>query len=301
MQILHDRYIMLDSLTENRVDHKKPRQEGITYIIDKFQGFDKVNFEIISPFIDIVKIYGAYPLLISEDHLIKRIDFYHKNNVLVSTGSTLTEYAIRENVFEKFIEESKIAGFDIIEISKNNIHLTLEEKKKIVKIIKSHDLKHHWKIGKKDPRRQLTFEETIKRINEALEINQEKIIFEAPLEIQQAVLIAEFGQRVNIGEVKLENVVSIESQRRGFLSKASFSISPVKKGPEGSPATKFIYHIIRNKHPVEQSELIYITNLPRRTVQASIEELRNQGLIIEKNSLDDTRKKIYNLVKDEWI
>ena len=328
---------MLDSLTENRVDHKKPRHEGITYIIDKFQGFDSQNFEIIAPFIDMVKIYGAYPLLISEEHLIKRIDFYHKNNVLVSTGSTLTEYAIRENTFEKFVEESKIAGFDIIEISENNIHLSLEEKKKIIKIMESHDLRHQWKIGKKDPRRQLTLDETIKGINEALEINQEKIIleanlgfnvgiydekgdikwnllsaitskispnniiFETPLEVQQAVLIAEFGQRVNLGEVKLENVVSIESQRRGFLSKASFSISPVKKGPEGSPATKFIYYIIRNKHPVEQSELIYMTNLPRRTVQASIEELRNQGLIIEKNSLDDTRKKVYNLVKDEWI
>jgi phosphosulfolactate synthase len=328
---------MLDSLAENRIDHKKPRHEGITYIIDKFHGFDRENFEIISPFIDIVKIYGAYPLLISEEHLIKRIDFYHKNNVLVSTGSTLTEYAIRENMFEKFVEESKIAGFDIIEISENNIHLSLEEKKKIIKILKSHDLRHQWKIGKKDPRRQLSPDETIKRINESLEINQEKIIleanlgynvgiydekgeikwnllsaitskispnniiFEAPLEIQQAVLIAEFGQRVNLGEIKLENVVSIESQRRGFLSKASFSITPVKKGPEGSPATKFIYYIIRNKHPVEQSELIHMTNLPRRTVQASIEELRNQGLIIEKNSLDDTRKKVYNLVKDEWI
>jgi phosphosulfolactate synthase len=328
---------MLDSLTESRVDHNKPRHEGITYIIDKFQGFDSENFEIISPFIDMVKIYGAYPLLISEEHLIKRIDFYHKNNVLVSTGSTLTEYAIRENMFVQFVEESKIAGFDIIEISENNIHLSLEEKKKIIKIMESHGLRHQWKIGKKDPRRQLTLDETIKRINEALEISQEKIIleanlgfnvgiydekgdikwnrlsaitskispnniiFETPLEIQQAVLIAEFGQRVNLGEVKLENVVSIESQRRGFLSKASFSITPVKKGPEGSPATKFIYYIIRNKHPVEQSELIYMTNLPRRTVQASIEELRNQGLIIEKNSLDDTRKKVYNLVKDEWI
>ena len=132
---------MLDSLTENRVDHKKPRHEGITYIIDKFQGFDRQNFEIISPFIDMVKIYGAYPLLVSEDHLIKRIDYYHGNNVLVSTGSTLTEYALRENVFEKFVEESKIAGFDIIEISENNIHLSIEEKKKITKILKSHDSK----------------------------------------------------------------------------------------------------------------------------------------------------------------
>jgi phosphosulfolactate synthase len=328
---------MLDSLTENRVDHNKPRREGITYIIDKFQGFDRENFEIISPFIDMVKIYGAYPLLISSEHIKKRIDFYHQNNILVSTGSTLTEYAIRENVFEKFVEQSKISGFDIIEISENNIHISLEEKKKIIKIMESFNLRHQWKIGKKDPRRQLTLDETIKKINDALEINQEKIIleanlgfsvgiydekgdikwnllsaitskispnniiFETPREIQQAVLIAEFGQRVNLGEIKQENVVSIESQRRGFLSKASFSITPVKKGPEGSPATKFIYYIIRNKHPVEQSELIYMTNLPRRTVQASIEELRNQGLIIEKNSLDDTRKKVYNLVKDEWI
>lgn len=329
---------MLDSLIENRVDHKKPRHEGITYIIDKFQGFDRENFEIISPFVDMVKIYGAYPLLISDNHLIKRINFYHENNVLVSTGSTLTEYALRENVFEKFVEESKISGFDIIEISENNIHLSFDEKKKITKIIESQYLRHQWKIGRKDPRRQLTVDETIKRANEALEINQREkiileanlgysvglydekgdvkwnllsaitskippnnIIFEAPLEIQQAVLIAEFGQRVNLGEVKLENVASIESQRRGFLSKASFSINPVKKGPEGSPATKFIYYIIRNKHPIEQSELIYMTNLPRRTVQASVEELRNQGLIIEKNSLDDTRKKVYNLVKDEWV
>jgi phosphosulfolactate synthase len=132
-------------------------------------------------------------------------------------------------------------------------------------------------------------------------ISPNNIIFEDPLEIQQALLIAELGQRVKLSEIKLENVVSIESQLRGFLSKASFSISYMKKGPEGSPVIKFIYHIIRNKHPVEQSELVYIPNLPRRTVQASIEELRNQGLIIEKNSLDDTIKKIYKLVKDEWI
>jgi phosphosulfolactate synthase len=70
---------------------------------------------------------------------------------------------------------------------------------------------------------------------------------------------------------------------------------------DGSPATKFIYYIIRNRHPIEQSELIYVTNLPRRTVQASLDELKEQGLIIEKNSLDDTRKKVYNMVKDEWI
>ena len=328
---------MLETLIEDRIDHKKPRHDGITYIIDKFQGLDKENFETISPYIDMVKIYGAFPLLLKQQSLINRIDFYHQSNVLVSTGSTLTEYAIREKVFEKFMESAKTIGFDIIEISENSIHLAFEEKKKILKIVDSYDMRVQWKIGHKDPRRQLSVDETIKKMNEILEISQEKIvleanlgynvgiydekgdirwnllsaitskinpnsiIFEAPLEIQQAVLVAEFGQRVNMGEIKLNNVLSIESQRRGFLSKASFSITPVKKGPEGSPATKFIHYIIRSKHPIDQSELIYVTNLPRRTVQASVEELKEQGLIIEKNSLDDTRKKVYNLVKAEWI
>lgn len=140
---------MLDNLAENGVHYKKPRLEGITYIIDKFQGFDKENFKLIANFIEMVKIYGAYPLLISEDNLIKRIDFCHKNNVLVSTGSTLTEYALRENIFEKFVEESKIAGFDIIEISENNVNICSEENKKLVKVLDSHNLKLFWKLVKR--------------------------------------------------------------------------------------------------------------------------------------------------------
>jgi phosphosulfolactate synthase len=48
-------------------------------------------------------------------------------------------------------------------------------------------------------------------------ISPNNIIFEAPLDIQQAVLIAEFGQLINIGEVKLQNVVSIESSEEDFF------------------------------------------------------------------------------------
>jgi len=132
-------------------------------------------------------------------------------------------------------------------------------------------------------------------------ISPNKIIFETPLEIQQSAMIAEFGQRVNLGETNLENVISIESQRKGFLSRSSYGISSMKKIAKGSPATKFIYYIIRTRNSMEQSELINITNLPRRTVQTGLEELKDQGLIVEKTNLDDIRKKIYHIVKDEWI
>ena len=235
------------------------------------------------------------------------------------------------------IEDASKLGFDIIEVGENNIELTLEKKKQIAAKLKSKDLVALWKVGKKDPRRQLSFDQSITKINEAIEVGSEKIllegnlgyavgiydekgnikwnivgavtskispnkiIFETPLEIQQSAMIAEFGQRVNLGETNLENVISIESQRKGFLSRSSYGISSMKKIAKGSPATKFIYYIIRTRNSMEQSELINITNLPRRTVQTGLEELKDQGLIVEKTNLDDIRKKIYHIVKDEWI
>ena len=55
---------MLNDLVKDRIDDKKPRKEGLTYIVDKLQGIDKDNFEILSSMIDVVKIHGAFPLLI---------------------------------------------------------------------------------------------------------------------------------------------------------------------------------------------------------------------------------------------
>jgi len=44
-----------------------------------------------------------------------------------------------------------------------------------------------------------------------------------------------------------------------------------------------------------------LTHLPRRTIQSAIEELKEQGLIIEKNSLEDTRRKVYFPIQSEWL
>jgi phosphosulfolactate synthase len=126
-------------------------------------------------------------------------------------------------------------------------------------------------------------------------------IFETPLEHQQSAMIAEFGQRVNLAAVSIDIIAEVEAQRRGFLSKSSYDISYNRKEPEGGPAPKFIYYIIKTKHPIEQSELIALTHLPRRTIQNAIDELKQQGLVKERNSLDDTRKKIYDPIMSDWL
>ncbi|HJU33667.1 MAG TPA: phosphosulfolactate synthase [Nitrososphaera sp.] len=328
---------MLEEYAKNRIDGKKPRNEGRTYIIDKLEGLDKENLEVLAPFIDAVKIYGVLPLLISEEILKKKIKFYHDHNIKVSTGSTISEYMVSENVFEKFIDESEKMGFDIIEIGENNTHLNFEHKRKITESILTKELDVQWKIGKKDPRHQLPLDVTLAKIEEAVKLGSDKVvleaneginvgiydekgiirwnfvgaltakfppstfIFEAPLESQQSALIAEFGQRVNLAEIRVEAASAVESQRRGFPTKAAFSVSNLSKNPEGSPAAKFVYFVMKSKHPIDQVELMNMTNLPRRTVQSAVEELKSQGLIIERSSLDDARKKLYSPVQSEWL
>lgn len=328
---------MLNDLAKNRVDAKKPRKEGLTCTVDKLQGIDKDNFSTIAPFIDIVKIYGALPMLMTEESLKKKIRFYHDFEVHVSTGSTITEFAISENSLEQYVKEAAKVGFDIVEVGENSVDLSMEQKRKISDLIKSVGLECQWKVGKKDPRHQLGIDDTLEKIKEAVKLGSKKIvleanegvnvgiydekalvkwsfvgaitneyppstfIFEAPLESQQSALIAEFGQRVNLAEVHQDAVASVESQRRGFLSKSAFGVSYLRRNPEGGPAAKFIYFVIRTKHPIEQSELISISHLPRRTVQAAVDDLKRQGLIIERSSLDDARKRVYQPVQSDWL
>ena len=328
---------MLEEYAKNRIDGKKPRNEGRTYIIDKLEGLDKENLEVLAPFVDAVKIYGILPLLISEEILRKKVKFYHDQNIKVSTGSTISEYMVSENVFEKFIEEAAKIGFDIIEVGENNTNLNFEQKRKIAESILTKDVDVQWKVGRKDPRHQLPLDVTLAKIEEAVKLGSDKVvleaneginvgiydekgvvrwnfvgaltakfppntfIFEAPLESQQSALIAEFGQRVNLAEVRIEAASAIESQRRGFPTKAAFSVSNLSKNPEGSPAAKFVYFVMKSKHPIDQVELMNMTNLPRRTVQSAVEELKLQGLIIERSSLDDARKKLYTPVQFEWL
>jgi phosphosulfolactate synthase len=328
---------VLEEYAKNRIDGKKPRNEGRTYIIDKLEGLDKENLEVLAPFVDAVKIYGVLPLLISEEILKKKIKFYHDRNIKVSTGSTISEYMVSENVFEKFAEETAKMGFDIIEIGENNTHLNFEQKRKLTESVLAKELDVQWKVGKKDPRHQLPLDVTLAKIEEAVKLGSDKVvleaneginvgiydekgvirwnfvgaltakfppstfIFEAPLESQQSALIAEFGQRVNLAEVRIEAASAVESQRRGFPTKSAFSVSNLSKSPEGSPAAKFVYFVMKSKHPIDQVELMNMTNLPRRTVQSAVEELKSQGLIIERSSLDDARKKLYSPIQSEWL
>ena len=120
------------------------------------------------------------------------------------------------------------------------------------------------------------------------------LIFEAPRISQRTALILEFGPAVNLSDVPAEGVLSLEMQRLG-LTAETFGLSRPVQSVEGSPAAKFVYHLIRSEHPVDQAVLIQRSGLPKRTLQAALGYLIDHDFIREIPEASDMRRHKYTL------
>jgi len=311
---------------------KKPRSEGLTQAVDKFQGLDKDEFDAFSGYVDIVKIRWGLPLIVERDRLKKRIQFYHDRSVQVSTGGTLCELMLRTDKFNAFVKAASSVGFDIIELSDATFPVKPERFRELASVVKRAGLEPVAKAGRKDPARQLSPEQLTKTIERCLSsgsrrvvieagegfgagifrpdgtpswelvaglssrFGRDKLLFEAPLESQQAALILHFGPGVNLGAVELSQVASLESMRIGVRAGETFGMRPGPRKIAGSPAVKFVYHLVSTEAAVDQTRLCQLSGMPRRTVQNALEALERSGLVSVAPSLEDTRKKVYRVI-----
>jgi len=321
-------------LTLDRTDNGKPRLQGITSVIDKLQPLDIENFKNIVSYVDSVKIPQSCFLLYSPSELERRIKFYHEHNISVAIDSKITDYALTNNTLNEYLRELLSFGFNIIEVEVN-MNNNFDENQKILDISKSFNIELQWKFNKKNSGNNIYNENTFEKIHELLKISKTKIIleidqklelnifnkntnwrfisslmstysqsnfiFETDIESLQINLITKFGERVNLGLIDPFQVGLIEWARRKDYSKLENYVgkqttaSSIFPNISGGPSVKFIYFIIKSLHPIAQTELMRISELPRRTVQASISELKRQGVIFEILDPKDARKKIYEL------
>jgi phosphosulfolactate synthase len=317
-------------LTLDRTDNAKPRYEGITSIIDKIQPLDIENFKNIVSFVDSVEIPQSCLLLYSPTELDRRIKFYHEHNIAVAIDSKVTNYALANNTLNEYLREILSFGFNILEVEvdmKNNF----EDNQFISDISSSFNLELQWKFNKKNLGNNIYNDKILERIGDLLKISKTKVIleidqkfdlsifnkstnwrfisslistysqnnfiFETDRESLQINLISKFGERVNLGLIDPFQVGIIEWSRRKVFSKLEISFDQQNnynfRNLSGGPAVKFIFFIIKSFHPIDQTELMQISELPRRTVQASIGELKRQRAIVEILDPKDARKKIY--------
>jgi phosphosulfolactate synthase len=309
------------------------RNTGWTMMIDRMlPGVDEF-LDYGWKYVTVAKIGWGLPLLMDSTLLSKRIKKYRDRGIEVSNGGTFLELASSRNLLTPALKHLPEVGFSAIEMSEGIIDLPRNDKKEIVEFSRQNSMKLYIEIGRKNAGNQLSLEETIEHVNSALEFEPDmviiegretgrnveiydgdgnikwdwvakitetfdmtRIMFEAPLEDQQAQLVTRLGPSVNLGNVSMQSVLPLHSQRMGYRGDTFGGyVSPDRIS--GSPAAKFVYHIIASHLSVDQGQISRISGLNRRTVQIALDSLTAQGVVKATSDPRDMRHRIYSAAR----
>lgn len=235
---------------------EKPRQCGLTMVLDKGVGVGQARDMVAcAPWIDIVKLGWATPRLFPEDVVQEKTALYRQHGIMVGNGGTLLEIACQQNRLALFFDYCKEIGIELIEVSNGVLPMTMEEKAGIIRHARELGFRVISEVGKKDPGEdhKLSLADRIAEARSDLEagaahviieareggrslgvyddsgrlirdmartlveeIGSARIMFEAPDKSQQLGLILMFGPDVNLGNIRPDDVIPLETLRRGI-------------------------------------------------------------------------------------
>lgn len=236
---------------------KKERNFGITSIAD-FGTPLGVLEEILDDyheFIDIAKlgIGSAYVT----PNLKRKLALYEEFKIKPYCGGTLFEKCYYQKKLPEYIRYLRKMKIEFIEVSNGTFDIPIDQRVAIIKEL-ANEFTVMAEVGSKDQLKVMplaNWQEEIRMLLEAgckyvitegrdsgtagiydengevkkeliktmLEnIDNKKIIFEAPTPKQQMFFINEIGANVNLGNVKLQDVLVLESQRQGLRSETFY-------------------------------------------------------------------------------
>lgn len=312
------------------ISKERIKMSGMTMVIDRFACNLSV-FDSFAPFITYVKLGWGIPFLLNEVNVRERILAIRNKGIGVSNGGTFLENFMIRGKLMQGLSIIKSLGFDHIELSEGIMDVSRQEKKLVSEFADSNNMRLIMEVGKKNRNDQLSLHDTIEKIHENMDFNPfmviiegresgkdveiydhegnikwdwveeildniplGKVMFEAPIEFQQTELIIRLGNRVNLGNISPSSIPAMASQRFGVRGD-NFGVEYHTDDFHGSPATRFVYHIIKNSVSCDQTKIMKITGMSRRTVQNSLFELLKSGVISEYPDSRDMRRKIYRI------
>jgi phosphosulfolactate synthase len=311
----------------------KPRDRGLTIADDTLAPIERGFLDHGSEYVDWVKIGQSLPLIVDRSRLLERIRYYHDLGIRVMSGGTLLQVALKKGLVPEILDRIHSLNFDTVEISESVLEISRQTKQELIDKISSRSMDYIFEIGSKEANKYSdgggSVQHLISKAEEAIELKSPRVIieagprgagsgiydqsgeiswenlnelvgkfgpprlvFEAPYIAQRISLVLEFGPGVNLASVPLNEIFLLEMQRLG-LTTETLGLSPSAHSLEGSPASKFVYYLIRTEHPIEQATLIQKSGLPRRTLQAALSYLIEKGLVREVPDLSDLRKHKY--------
>jgi phosphosulfolactate synthase len=246
----------------------KPRSKGCTMVIDKGLGLQAFAdlLESSGEYIDIVKFgFGTsplYPLPVIRG----KISLAHEHAITVIPGGTLLEAAVKLDLVPGFFSQVLSLGFTGIEVSDGTIELGRNRRDELIQDAKSLGLKVFTEYGKKLFGSRIDvddFKRTAERdwscgaelvtvearesgkgvglfdehgdcrngdLYHILSImpNMDRVLWEAPLKEQQVALIKALGPDVHLGNIPVQDVITLETMRRGLRSDTfELQIAPI--------------------------------------------------------------------------
>ncbi|HHY74827.1 MAG TPA: phosphosulfolactate synthase [Bacillus bacterium] len=212
-------------------------------------------------YIDVAKL-GVGSAYVTPN-LQEKISLYKRYGIKVYCGGTLFEKCYYQGRLKDYIKMLQKLGLEWIEVSNGTLDIPLEKRIDIVNDLKT-DFHVLGEVGSKDQSHELSakhwaFEMNslldagckyvitegrdsgtagiynpdgevkktiLKELSKQVEIN--KIIFEAPTNKQQMFFINTFGPNVNLGNVKIHDVLLLEAERVGLRSETFFMATEAK-------------------------------------------------------------------------
>lgn len=235
----------------------KPRTTGITMVIDKGLGYEAENdlLEVAGAYVDIIKFGFGTSCLYPRHILRQKLSLARVYSVHACPGGTLAEIALKQRVFDAYLDRCVKLGFTAMEISDGTIELPTDERRSAIEQAKKQFPLVVSEVGKKlddhaDIRkfaRQVVDDlaagsdyvivegresgEGVGIYKRQGEVDdsiladftaelpaeaQARLIWEAPKKPQQVELIVRFGQTVNLGNIVPSEVVALECLRLGL-------------------------------------------------------------------------------------
>ena len=229
----------------------KPRSEGVTHVIDTgLSTAEAASFaETAGEYVDFVRL-GWGTAYVTAD-LETKLDAYRSRGVPVLLGGTLTELAWAQDCVDEFSAWLRELGIEHVEVSSGTVQIPPDEKDALIAKLAS-DFTVFAEVGEKDPQALMAPYRWVELIRQALaagatqvvcegratgdagmyrpdgeprtglideivhEIDQSRLIFEAPRKAQQVRFIEVLGPQVNLGNVLPEDALSLETLRLGL-------------------------------------------------------------------------------------
>lgn len=230
---------------------QKPRNYGLTMVMDKGLGLDEVkNFlSVAAPYVDIVKLgFGTAHVTAN---LKQKIDIYLSNDIPVYFGGTLFEAFLIRGQFDDYLNTVKEYGLKHVEVSDGSITIPHVEKCGYIEKLAKH-VTVLSEVGSKDATHIMPPYKWIELMKAELEAGStyviaeareagnvgiyrgsgevreglvqeiltqipfEKIIWEAPQKAQQLYFLELLGANVNLGNLAPSEVIPLEAMRVGL-------------------------------------------------------------------------------------